>query len=423
MARVIVVGGGFAGLSAAARLAKLRHQVAIVEESSELGGRLRGHRWHDHDWQLYPDSVTLPGVFRDLFRKSGRQLDRVLDLVPCGPRRHVFAQSGEVLDLPFGTRGEQHDAIVAALGQDLWSDWLDSLGPRWDALRRRLFDEVYDGELEAGYRRLLRPRRSLRTEARQVIGDRRLQTMVLDAVRLCDDLPAHTPAYTGVWHYVERNFGRWRFAGGMPALADALEHRMTERKVEVRRTTSATDVRRAPNGRIDGVMLESGEQLSAEVVVWCAPDLPASMSEPALGRRIPAQRSLLMLDEPVDLPEEVVVHHDQPIRLWRSGPVHWVVQNHTDADPLATLAAAGIDLRDRIADRCDLSSHELCGFGHDGWTWRGWRSVLERPGVGEPRGLYFAGAHAHPGSSPELIGLATAAIAEDVGQAPRERSA
>ena len=42
MANVVVVGGGFAGMSAAARLAKLRHDVTLLESSQSLGGRLNG---------------------------------------------------------------------------------------------------------------------------------------------------------------------------------------------------------------------------------------------------------------------------------------------------------------------------------------------------------------------------------------------
>jgi len=418
---VVVVGGGFAGLSAAARLAKLRHQVTLLESSPTLGGRLRGHRWHDHDWQLYPDAVTLPGVFRDLFRKSGRPLDRVLDLRPAGPRRHVFGRGHDrvILDLPFGTRSEQRDAMLAAFGRDPWSEWLDSLGPRWDALRRRMLDEVYDGGLESPYRSVLRPSRSLRAEVRRAFSDRRLRSLAFDAVLLDGDPPNRAPAFTAVWHYVERNFGRWRFDGGLPALADALERRMTERKVRVLKKTSAIDVLRDPHGRVGGVSLASGERMPADVVVWCAPELPLSSQEPALGRRVPSPRSLLVLREPAEAPDEIVVHGDRPVRVHRSGPAHWVAQSPGGADPVSLLATAGIDWRDRIVARRDLRSSELSELGHDGWVVRGWRSVSERPGVGEPDGLYLAGAHAHPGVSPESIGLATAAIAEHIGAAPR----
>src|SRR5687768_3234277 len=105
MARVVVVGGGFAGMSAAARLAKLRHDVTLLEATSTLGGRLRGHTINGTTWQLNADTVTLPGVLRDLFRKSGRPIERVVDLVHTAGRRHIFTDKS-VLDLPLGSRAE-----------------------------------------------------------------------------------------------------------------------------------------------------------------------------------------------------------------------------------------------------------------------------------------------------------------------------
>ncbi|WP_317696188.1 FAD-dependent oxidoreductase [Aeromicrobium sp. REDSEA-S32_B7] len=58
MARVVVVGGGFAGTSLAARLAKLRHEVVLLEAGDRLGGRLRGHQAGDGLWQLDLDTFT-----------------------------------------------------------------------------------------------------------------------------------------------------------------------------------------------------------------------------------------------------------------------------------------------------------------------------------------------------------------------------
>jgi len=37
---VVVVGGGFSGMAAAARLAKLGHAVTILERAEHLGGAL-----------------------------------------------------------------------------------------------------------------------------------------------------------------------------------------------------------------------------------------------------------------------------------------------------------------------------------------------------------------------------------------------
>ena len=91
MARVVVVGGGFGGLASAARLAKLGHDVTLLEARASLGGALGyvekdGFRWDDG-----PTSTLLPAVIRDFFRKSGRPAEKEIDLVPVEPaRQHRF---------------------------------------------------------------------------------------------------------------------------------------------------------------------------------------------------------------------------------------------------------------------------------------------------------------------------------------------
>src|SRR5690554_4358001 len=107
MSQVVVVGGGFAGMSAAARLAKLHHDVTLIEASDRLGGALHGRWVEGRRWPLHPEQVTLPGVFRDLFRKSGRPMDRTLGFTPADGPRHIF-KDGSVLDLAMGRRSEQH---------------------------------------------------------------------------------------------------------------------------------------------------------------------------------------------------------------------------------------------------------------------------------------------------------------------------
>jgi UDP-galactopyranose mutase len=115
-ARVVVVGGGFAGMAAAARLAKRGHRVTLLEAGDELGGSLRPVRHAGLVWDRGATTMTLPAVVRDLFRKSGRPLEAELELNPCEPgRRHVF-EDGTVLDLPLGSRGRQHEALESALG-------------------------------------------------------------------------------------------------------------------------------------------------------------------------------------------------------------------------------------------------------------------------------------------------------------------
>ena len=423
MAQVVVVGGGFAGLSAAARLAKLRHDVTLIEGSDALGGRLRGHTIDGRTWQLSPDTVTLPGVLRDLFRKSGRPIERVVDLVQVDGRRHVFADRS-VLDLPMGNRGDQHEAVVEAFGVDEWSPWVDTLADPWDVLRRSVLERLLDGrdDIDRSTRRPLDVRRTLARLARKDLSDDRLREIVLDGVRLDGHHPPATPGFLAVEHYVERSFGRWRVDGGLPALADALVTRLEERQVDVRTGVRAHELEMSSD-RVTGVATQD-DRLDAEVVVWCAPTWPAPLAPPPAMPAIPASRTLLTLDdEAPELPLDLIAHGDPPVRAWGDGSGQWTLAHHNAEDPVTALARVGVRVKDHVVERHDLSPTDLVRLGHWGWTWQGWTSLFDRPGVGTKQRfggtLFMAGAHAHPGGTIEEIGSATAAIAEAIGPAPR----
>lgn len=418
MANVVIVGGGFAGLSAAARLAKLRHDVTLVEATDQLGGRLHGHVVDGHAWPLDVDTVTLPGVFRDLFRKSGRPIERVLEMSKTDGRRHVF-KDGTILDLPLGNRGDQHDAISSLFGEDEWSPWIDQLNEVWDTIRRMALDQVFPGRpaVTRPVRKLLRPRRTIASLDRD-FADERLAKIVLDPVRLAGQDRRTTPGFLAVGHYVERSFGRWRFEGGFPGLAGALEKRLAERTVTVELGESAHDLAHDGN-RLTGVVTDR-RTIPADVVVWCAPTWPASLPRQRLLPVIPASRTLLTLSAGAPaMPDEILVHANPPIRMWTAGENRWTLAHRSGEDPLNALARFGLDLRPHVVERSDLTPSDLVSLGSWGWAWNTWTSVFDQPGVAPSGGLYFAGAHAHPGGTPEAIGMATAAIAADVGLAPR----
>ena len=45
MARVVVVGGGMAGLATAVRLRAAKHDVVVLERSDAVGGKAARPRW------------------------------------------------------------------------------------------------------------------------------------------------------------------------------------------------------------------------------------------------------------------------------------------------------------------------------------------------------------------------------------------
>ena len=248
------------------------------------------------------------------------------------------------------------------------------------------------------------------------LKDERLEAMALDQIVLEGDHPVFAPAFLAVEHYVERNFGRWRIDGGMPALADALTKRLDERGVDVRFGVWAHEVQLSAD-RVTGVITDQGA-VPADLVIWCAPRLPTPVSLPPGLPIIPASRTLIRLgpDAP-DLPADVIAHGNPPLHLWNSGTDAWTIAHHNAEDPLVALVRVGIDLRNHVIERHDLSPVDLVAMGTWGWQWQGWMTVGTRPSRGYGDTLYFAGANAHPGATLERIGSATATIAERVGKA------
>lgn len=393
MARIIVVGSGFAGLSAAARLAKLRHDVTVLERHTRPGGLLLGRRLASQHWVAGPPSVTVPGVFRDLFRKSGRPMDALIAISPAGPRRHVLPRRfgpTRTLDLPFGTRGAQHDAVEDAFGRDAWSPWVDELATAWDVLRRVVLESVGDEPLSPATGAATLDGVTLGRLARRLPAS--LRPVAIDPVG------ADAPAALGVWHYAERNFGRWRFDGGDAALAAALVTRLGERRVSIETSVEVTGVQER-EGRATGVFTTTGAR-DADLVVW------------ATGEAVPTSTFVgLRLREGswAGRPDDVVVHGPVPVRVWRSGPDEVVVTGPRGHDAVA-IAVAGLELGGHVLERHDAEPRTGPVVE---------ASVIPRPAVECPPGVWLVGGAAVPGAGLEVTGMGTAALAQHVGAAPR----
>ena len=146
MARVVVVGGGFGGMAVAARLAKLGHEVTLLERGPRLGGALVPVERDGFAWDGGPTYTLLPAVVRDLFRKSGRPAERELDLVELDVlREHRFAD-GTSVRLPGGSRAAQIQA-VDGLGPGLgtrWADHVQAYADDWEVLRREYLERPWD---------------------------------------------------------------------------------------------------------------------------------------------------------------------------------------------------------------------------------------------------------------------------------------
>jgi phytoene dehydrogenase-like protein len=436
VARVVVVGGGFSGMAAAARLARLGHEVTLLERAEHLGGALTTVEHDEFAWDAGPTTTLLPAVVRDLFRKSGRPLEREIDLQPLGPvREHRFAD-GSSVRLPGGSRAAPlaaFESLGAGLGRQ-WVDHVASYGEPWELLRKEWYERPFDPdvaprELVA----LLDQRESLHKRLRRSFGDERLRLVAGHRLVMDGHDLRRTPVLAGVDVYLEQRFGSWTVPGGLAALGVAMADRLALRGVTVVTGTQAIDLE-VRDGRVAAVRTACGEVDADHVVVAIDPRrLPALASY--VRRTMPAFPPVVchvgLEGELPDLPHEVVLHGD-PLLVVRTGgrapdgAAAWTVlaRGLVAEDVLTALARHGLDVRSQVVARVDRTPRDLVeawGGSPHGVQWQGPRTARTRLGPRTPiAGVLAAGAHATTGSGLPFAGLSAALVAEVVGRAPRQ---
>ena len=98
MTRTIVIGGGIAGLSAAALLAGEGHEVTLLEKNAQLGGRAGIHRESGFTFDTGPSWYLMPEVFDHLFALTGA--DNPLELIDLDPVYRIFPEPHPANDHP-----------------------------------------------------------------------------------------------------------------------------------------------------------------------------------------------------------------------------------------------------------------------------------------------------------------------------------
>ena len=116
MVKIVIVGAGLGGLTAAALLAKAGHDVTVLEKNSWIGGKSRRIEVAGQRIDTGPSLVTFPAVLDELFSRydklgSASQASAIADLkLERLPEVGKYFFGDEVVNLPVQTDHKWHEA-------------------------------------------------------------------------------------------------------------------------------------------------------------------------------------------------------------------------------------------------------------------------------------------------------------------------
>lgn len=223
--KTIVIGSGFAGMTAAAYLAKAGYEVHVYEKNEGPGGRCRLWNTDKFVFDMGPSWYWMPEVFEQFFNDFGKTAADFYSLIRLDPSYRVFFDS-EHIDIP---------AAIAEL-KVLFEEREKGSGAK---LQKFLDDAAYKYEtalkdyvnrpshsiteflelhllIKAFKMNLFSP---IRKEVQSVVKDTKLAAILEFPVLFLGATPQKTPALYSMMNHADLALGTWYPMGGMHELA------------------------------------------------------------------------------------------------------------------------------------------------------------------------------------------------------------
>lgn len=271
MAKIVVIGGGFGGLSAAIRLAARGHDVELFEQRDKLGGRAYVYSINGFTFDGGPTVITAPFLFDELWALAAKRREEDVQFVPCDPFYRIFDAQGRAFDYnsdeafvldqigrwnPADREGYQRFMATTKaifqkgfveLADQPFLHWVDMLKVAPDLIKLQSYKSVY-------------------RYVAQFIQDPFLRQCFSFHPLLIGGNPFDAPSIYAMIHFLERQWGIHYVMGGTGQLVESMGRLLQGLGGRIHLSSPVIEIL-AQRRRVRGVRLASGETVDADVVV------------------------------------------------------------------------------------------------------------------------------------------------------------
>ena len=226
--KALVIGAGFAGLSAASFLAKKGWDVTIVEKNEMAGGRARKFEAEGFTFDMGPSWYWMPDVFEKYFGSFGKKVSDFYELQRLDPSYRVYFEKA-TWDLPANYEALKNlfESIEpgAANALDLFlaeAKYKYEVGVGKLVYQPSLsITEFIDFELIKGVFKL-DVFQSMKTHIARYFKHPYIQFLMEFPVLFLGALPENTPALYSLMNYADIKGGTWYPQHGMYSIVEAM---------------------------------------------------------------------------------------------------------------------------------------------------------------------------------------------------------
>ena len=270
--KIIVIGSGFGGLSAAIRLQATGHQVTIVEKRDKPGGRAYVYEQDGFKFDGGPTIITAPWLIDEMFEIAGKKTNDYVNLVKIDPFYNIRFPDGTVFNYNDDT--ENLYAQIRKFDPDAvegYKKFASDLGEIY-RVGFELIDQPFQtwGDMLRVVPQMIKLRsdRSVYQFASKYFKDERLRQAFSFHPLLIGGNPYQATSIYSMIHRLEQEFGVWFAMGGTGALVRGLTDLFQDiggeifLEAEVERIEIDEKTRRTT-----GVKIKNGDFLPADAVV------------------------------------------------------------------------------------------------------------------------------------------------------------
>jgi phytoene desaturase len=226
--KVIVIGSGFAGMSAASFMAKAGYDVTVLEQHPIPGGRARKMDVDGFRFDMGPSWYWMPDVFERYFAQFGKSVSDYYKLTRLDPSYRLYWEDGP-MDIPADYT--QLKALFESLepgSAAMLDQFMAEAAYKYDVGINKLvhkpgqsLTEFLDWDLVKGVFKL-DVFTSISKHVAKFFKHPKLQQLMEFPVLFLGALPQDTPALYSLMNYADIKGGTWFPEGGMYSIVQAM---------------------------------------------------------------------------------------------------------------------------------------------------------------------------------------------------------